>query len=77
MINQVQTNDPHQRMAGEDHPCQDANYRHSAAWDCSYLPPGAFRCWFTGLGWGISGILGFIHSERIFELLHRLWLQLL
>ena len=25
-------NDRHQRMAGEDYPCQDANYRHSAAW---------------------------------------------
>ena len=32
MINQVQTNDPHQRMAGEEYPCQHANYRHSAAW---------------------------------------------
>ena len=24
-------------MAGEEYPCQDANYRHSAAWDCSHL----------------------------------------
>ena len=30
-------NDPHQRMAGEDFRCQHANYRHSAAWDCSHL----------------------------------------
>ena len=28
----VGANDRHQRMAGEDYPCQDANYRHSAAW---------------------------------------------
>ncbi len=26
-------NDPHQRMAGEEYPCQAANDRHSAAWD--------------------------------------------
>ncbi len=30
-------NEAHQRMAGEEYPCQDANYRHSAAWDCSHL----------------------------------------
>ena len=28
-------NDRHQRMAGQDFPCQHANYRHSAAWLCS------------------------------------------
>ena len=28
----LNANDRHQRMAGEDYPCQDANYRHSAAW---------------------------------------------
>jgi len=33
----VATNAPHQRMAGEEYRCQDANYRHSAAWDCSHL----------------------------------------
>ncbi len=30
-------NDRHQRMAGEEYLFQDANYRHSAAWDCSHL----------------------------------------
>ena len=33
----LKANDPHQRMAGEEYRCQDANYRHSAAWDCSHL----------------------------------------
>jgi hypothetical protein len=31
-------NDRHQRMAGEEHPHQDANDRHSAAWLCSSKP---------------------------------------
>ena len=34
----LNANDRHQRMAGEEYRCQDANYRHSAAWDCSSKP---------------------------------------